>query len=129
MPSVEVLVVDDDKLTRWSVVTTLARIGYQVAEASSLQEGTTALEGHTPNLVLLDVRLPDGDGFALLETIRQRWPQVPVVMMTAHHSADTVRRSRVLGAAGHLNKPFKPAELTGAVLNALQGARSEDKVN
>jgi DNA-binding NtrC family response regulator len=125
MRIIDVLVVDDDKLTRWSVATTLGRMGCRVSEAASLHEATTSLERHVPQLVLLDIRLPDGDGFTLLETIRQRYTHLPVLMMTAHHSAETVRRSLGLGA-GHLSKPFKPTELTRAVVSALEGARSED---
>ena len=114
------LVVDDDKLTRWSVATILMGLGYQVSEAASLEEAAAFLNSHTPRLVLLDIRLPDGDGFALLQDIRKQYPSVPVLMMTAHPSPDTVKRALTLGAAGHLKKPFKPHELKQAVLAALE---------
>ena len=125
MGPINVLVVDDDKLTRWSVATILGRLGYQVSEGVSFEEGAAALEQRLPELVLLDIRLPDSDGFALLEIIRQRHPNLPVLMMTAHPSPETVQRALDLGAAGHLNKPIKSAELKRAVSGALESARSK----
>ncbi len=126
MGTTNVLVVDDDKLTRWSVATTLARLGYEITEAATFGEGVAALQRHAPRLVLLDIRLPDGDGFVLLEQIRRRYPDIPVLMMTAHHSTETAKRSLTLGAAGHLSKPFKPADLTRAVASALEGVRPKE---
>ena len=122
METANVLVVDDDKLTRWSAATILGSMGYQVSEAASLTEAVAALEQSTPRLVLLDIRLPDGDGFTLLQRIRHHNPGVPVLMMTAHPSSETVQRAMDLGAAGHLKKPFKSAELKEAVLGALEAA-------
>ena len=121
------LVVDDDKLTRWSAATILGSMGYQVSEAASLMEATALLDKRTPRLVLLDIRLPDGDGFTLLQHIRKQHPVIPVVMMTAHPSSETVERALNLGAAGHLKKPFRSDELKQAVLDVLQGRRMQDE--
>ncbi len=118
------LVVDDDKLTRWSAMTILTGLGYQVSEAASLGEAAALLKTSTPRLVILDIRLPDGDGFALLEDIRRQHPKLPVLMMTAHPSPETVARALASGAAGHLKKPFKSYELKEAVFAALEGRRA-----
>jgi two-component system nitrogen regulation response regulator GlnG len=114
-----VLIVDDDKLTRWSVSRILGRAGYQVREAGSLTEGEAALERQRPDLILLDIRLPDGDGFALLKAVRLGHPDLPVIMMTAHASPETEQAALALGARGHLAKPCDPTELQAVVGNTL----------
>jgi two-component system nitrogen regulation response regulator GlnG len=103
-----VLVVDDDKLTRYSLSKILGRAGWRIREARSAQEGLAAVEKERPRLVLLDIRLPDGDGFAVLREIRERFPGVPVVMMTAHHTEEAARAATAMGAWRYLVKPCDP---------------------
>jgi DNA-binding response OmpR family regulator len=119
-----VLIIDDDRLTRWSVSKVLERSGYRVREAVALKDGALALEEEPPDLVLLDIHLPDGDGFALLKTIRTSYPGLPVIMMTAHASPETERVALTLGACAHLAKPCDPAGLLAAVGEALARDRS-----
>ena len=114
-----ILIIDDDRLTRWSVSRILGRAGYQVREAGSLTEGEAALERQRPDLILLDIRLPDGDGFALLKAVRLGHPDLPVIMMTAHASPETEQAALALGARGHLTKPCDPTELQAVVGNTL----------
>lgn len=119
MVAATVLVVDDDKLTRFSVSKILGRAGYRIREARSAEEGMAAMEKERPGLVLLDIRLPDGDGFTVLREILVRFPGVPVVMMTAHHSEDTARAATAMGARAYLAKPCDPATLQSVVSAAL----------
>jgi DNA-binding NtrC family response regulator len=114
-----VLIIDDDRLTRWSVSKILERTGYRVREAKSFAEGTAAVEAHRPDLVLLDVKLPDGDGFALLKSVRASSPELPVIIMTAHASPETAEEAERLGARGHLAKPCDAATLQSLVADAL----------
>ena len=114
-----ILVVDDDRLTRWSLSRILKREGYRLDEAASIAESLTAIDRRRPDLILLDVRLPDGDGFALLKTIRGSHPGLPVVMMTAHANRGTAETALALGACAHLGKPCDPAELLSTVDRAL----------
>lgn len=114
-----VLIVDDDKLTRWSVSRILGRAGYQICEAGSLTEGAIALERQRPDVILLDIKLPDGDGFALLKAVQLGHPDLPVIMMTAHASPETEQAALALGARGHLAKPCDPTELQAVVGDAL----------
>jgi two-component system repressor protein LuxO len=67
----------------------------------------------------LDIRLPDGDGFALLKAVRLGHPDLPVIMMTAHASPETEQAALALGARGHLAKPCDPTELQAVVGNTL----------
>ena len=122
MPAASILVIDDDRLTRWSVATLLGRAGYHVHEAANGKEGYAAIEEVGPDLVLLDIELPDMDGFAVLGMIRERHPDLPVVMMTADATAETVRKALRLGAQGHLDKHIDSATLDAAVSRALQSS-------
>ena len=122
MPAANILVIDDDRLTRWSVSTLLGRAGYHVHEAATGKDGVAAIEEVGPNLVLLDIELPDMDGFAVLAMVRERHPDLPVLMMTADATADTARKALRLGAQGHLDKPIDSATLDAAVSRALQSS-------
>ncbi len=120
MPATTILVVDDEKLIRWSISTILGRAGYRVREAATGNEGLAAVESGTPNLVLLDITLPDMDGFAVLKAIRQTRPHLPILMMTADPTTETTRQAFRLGARGYLDKPCDSAALLDAVAEALQ---------
>ena len=120
MSSTTILIIDDDKLIRWSLSTMLGRAGYRICEAATGKEGLTAIERSSPDLVLLDIALPDMDGFAVLERIRRAHPDLPVLTMTADATAETSRRALGLGARGHLEKPCDLAALLSAVSKALQ---------
>jgi DNA-binding response OmpR family regulator len=114
-----VLIVDDDKLTRWSLSRVLSRAGYQIQEAATGADGLAAIAGNRPDAVLLDIVLPDGDGFSALRAIHETHPRLPVILITAHGSEETARTARDLGARGHLIKPCNPAELCAALALAL----------
>lgn len=121
--------IDDDKLIRWSITTVLGRAGYQVREAATAAEGLTAVESIAPNVVLLDINLPDADGFAVLEAIRHAHPELPALTMTADASPETARRALRLGARRHLEKPCDSAVLLAAVSESLQSNTSLRQIN
>lgn len=124
-----ILIIDDDKLSRWSLSTVLGRAGYRVREAATGKEGLAAVERGVPDLVLLDIMLPDLDGFAVLQAIHQAHPNLPVLMMTADATAEAARRTSRLGARGHLDKPCDAAVLLAAVSEALQLTTPRRKVS
>ena len=101
-----ILVVDDDRLTRWSIARQLDRVGYRVVEAASGEEALTLLSQAAPNLVLLDLGLPGMDGFAVLGEIRKIQPELPVITMTTDSTSEVSRRAKSLGANVHIEKPF-----------------------
>ncbi len=127
MDTPKILVIDDDKLVRWSVSMVLGRAGYLIQEAASGGEGLAALRSNPPDLVLLDITLPDMDGFSVLKTIRQSHPNLPVLMMTADATSETTREAVRLGARGHLDKPCDPDLLQTAVSDALQSAKPQSQ--
>src|SRR5436190_3631557 len=83
-PALRVLIVDDEPLIRWSMAETLVQTGHAVTEAGDARETVQCLAlGPTPDVILLDYRLPDSNDLTLLETIRRVAPSSAVVMMTA----------------------------------------------
>lgn len=122
MSAASILVIDDDKLSRWSLCTLLGRAGYGVREAATGKEGLASIQEAAPQLVLLDIELPDMDGFAVLERIREARPGLPVLMMTADPTVESGRRALRLGAQGQLHKPIDAATLEAAVAQALKSS-------
>ena len=117
-----VLVIDDDKLFRWTASKVLERAGYRVHEAATGEAGLAAVRDCHPDAVLLDIRLPDLDGFALLKAIRQARPDLPVLMVTADPTPETGRQALQLGAYAHFEKPCDWTALLDAVSQALPPA-------
>lgn len=106
--SLRVLVVDAEALIRWAVAETLAQAGHQVMEA---RDGGSALRAlaeaqHHIDVVLLDLRLPDGADLTLLSRIRRQSPDSAVVIMTAHATPELDAEARALGVHDVLAKPF-----------------------
>jgi DNA-binding NtrC family response regulator len=129
MPATTILVIDDEKLIRWSISTILGRAGYRVREAATGKEGLAAVASSTPNLVILDISLPDMDGFDVLKELRQAHPELPVLTMTADATPETARRALRLGACGHLEKPCDSAVLLAAVADAQHPITRPGQIN
>lgn len=116
-----VLVVEDEPALRKFVRATLLAHGYRVVEAASVREALQLATGHNPDLILLDLGLPDGDGLALTEQIRG-WSRVPIVVVSARgREADKVAALDA-GADDYLTKPFGVAELLARLRVALRHA-------
>jgi DNA-binding response OmpR family regulator len=115
--SSHVLIVDDEPDILFMIKVILRSEGYEVAEASGVQAAREELSEDDPALVLLDLRLSDGEGWDVLRDLREagRLDQIPVVILSAHASPGTIRRALDEGAAGYVTKPFITSELIGAV--------------
>ena len=119
MPSTTVLVVDDEQLIRWSLVSRLKEEGHRTVEASTAAEAIEqAREG--VDLVLLDYKLPDGDGISVLKKIKEHSPDMLVIMLTAHASVGMAVEAMREGAYHYLNKPFNLDEVALLVEKALE---------
>ena len=119
MSSPLILVIDDDKLFRWTASKVLERAGYRVHEAATGEDGMAAARDRHPDAVLLDIRLPDLDGFAVLKAIRQARPDLPVLMVTAEPTPETSRRALRLGAYAHFEKPCDWTAMLSTVSQVL----------
>jgi CheY-like chemotaxis protein len=110
-----VLVVDDEGDIRMSVGLALQLAGYEVLEAATGEQAVRGVVERSPDAVLLDLRLPDIDGWGVLERLAElgRFPQVPVVIGSADAAPASRQRALDAGCAGYLVKPFEPAALIG----------------
>jgi two-component system alkaline phosphatase synthesis response regulator PhoP len=118
-----VLVVEDDPSLRMSLRATLRSAGYSVQVAATGPEGLDAALTAAPDLVLLDVMLPEMNGFEILERIREQAPELPVLMVSAKGQEEDRVRGLGLGADDYVVKPFGIAELLARVDAALRRTR------
>lgn len=113
-----VLLVEDDDAVRRVAVLALERVGKETVLACSHgAEALDRVDGFAPDIVLLDVMMPEMDGPQTLAALRarERWADVPVVFLTAKVSPEETEALRALGAAGVLAKPFEPLRLAAQV--------------
>ena len=118
-----ILVVDDEERMVRFIRLNLEHDGFQVSEAFNGKEAIQKMRDLTPDLILLDVMMPDLDGFEVLETIREV-SNVPVIMLTAKGEEDDRVRGLELGADDYITKPFSPRELVSRVKAVLRRTES-----
>jgi two-component system KDP operon response regulator KdpE len=120
-----ILVVDDEQRMVRFIRLNLEQDGYQVISAYNGTEALDQVRTRLPNLVLLDVMMPDIDGFEVLKKIREA-SAVPVIMLTAKGEEDDRIRGLELGADDYVTKPFSPRELVSRVKAVLRRTESFD---
>lgn len=119
MSNYRILVVEDEKNIRTFMQTILTSNGYEAVTAKTGEEGMMLLSSHCPDLVLLDLGLPDTDGQTFIAAVR-KWSQVPIIVVSARsHERDKVL-SLDLGADDYMTKPFGTSELLARVRTALR---------
>ncbi len=114
-----ILVVDDESRMRRFVRLNLEAEGFEVIEAENAQRALLKVRDEMPDLVLLDVAMPDMDGFEALERIRQM-SDVPVIMLTVKDEEEDKIRGLDLGADDYVTKPFSPRELASRIRAVLR---------
>ncbi len=122
-----ILVVDDDKSLREFLEIFLAQEGYNPLVAGDGPEALALLESHPVSLVLSDIRMPEMDGVTLLRRIRQRDPQMPVILITAFASLETAVDAMKEGALDYITKPFQLDELRQVIEQGLAARRSASR--
>jgi DNA-binding NtrC family response regulator len=120
MAKESILLVEDEKLIRWSLANRLSKEGYVVTEVDRGGDALKALEEREVDLILLDYRLPDMDGLAVLKAIGPKARELPVIMMTAYSTVESAIEAMKLGAFDYLNKPFEIEELLVTIQKALE---------
>ena len=119
----QLLVVEDDRNVGATLVERLHAAGYRVTLAESAERARQAWRAQPPQLVLLDVGLPDGNGFELAVELRTAVPQSALIFLTAHGNPDDRVRGLELGADDYLTKPFHFRELLLRIQNCLKRAQ------
>ncbi len=121
------LIVDDEALLRWSLRERLAQEGHTILEAATAAE---ALEqaANDVDLILLDFRLPDGDGLSVLQRVKQTSPETLVILMTAYSTIESAVQAMKLGAYHYVNKPFNLDEVALLVEKALETSQLRREV-
>jgi len=110
-----ILIVDDEAVTRTGLQRILSRAGYAVTEAPTAPEALDLLRQQRFDLVITDLQMPGMDGFELLQALKQRGAQLPVVMLTGHGTMETVVQALRHGVNDFLTKPYRPEELLQVV--------------
>ncbi len=126
MPSI--LVIDDDVSICETLELYLEEEGYTVNTAQSGTEGLNKYVGNPADVVILDIRLPDVDGFSVLEDLREENENVKVIMITAFHDMETTINAMKGGAFDYIHKPVNVDELDMAIKKALKSLEMEKKI-
>ena len=121
------LIVDDDQGIRRALHRFLQAAGSEVEEAGSLAEAERVALAFTPDLALVDLRLPDGDGIELIPRLRAFLPQLGIVVLTAHGSIDAAVRAMKDGADQFLTKPVDMDALLMVFARVLEDRRNRQK--
>jgi len=127
--SAVVLIVDDEAQARWSLRDRLTTEGHDIVEAGLSSEALERLTAiNSIDVVLLDYKLPDGDGLTVLKRIKEAWPEIQVILMTAFSSVDIAVEAMKLGAYHYFNKPFNLDEVAMLVERALETSQLRREV-
>jgi two-component system nitrogen regulation response regulator GlnG len=119
----QVWIVDDDSSIRWVLEKALSGANISAASFENANNLLTALSHGQPEVIISDIRMPNMDGMALLNRINQRYPQIPVIIMTAHSDLDSAVNAYQGGAFEYLPKPFDIDEALALTQRALTHAR------
>ena len=122
-----VWIVDDDRSIRWVIEKALSREGIAFNSFSSAQEALDALSGSAPEVLVSDIRMPGLSGLELLQTVKQRHPAVPVIVMTAYSDLDSAVAAFQGGAYEYLPKPFDVDQAVELIRRALDESRRESQ--
>jgi len=106
-----ILVVDDQEVVRKSYLRSLADTRSNVEAVDSGDEALRAMQARRFDVVMLDLRMPGRDGMSVLRTIKEKWPESEVVIITGYPSLDTAKEAIRLGACDYLAKPVSPDDV------------------
>lgn len=125
--NISILVVDDEKLLRDLLVKILTKEGYAVDTAVDGEEALEKLGQNPYHLLISDIKMPRRSGFELLKEVKQKYPDMGVIMMTAYGDSFSVKDSLLLGADEYITKPFKSFEINLIVERAYWRLLSSKK--
>lgn len=118
--SKQVLIIDDEWTIQQALLARLSAHGYRVTMASDGPAGLIAAQEECPDVILLDLRMPDMDGFEVLRRLRARasTAEIPVIFLTANIQDTVKEQAKAAGAAGFLTKPYEASTVLDAIGSA-----------
>lgn len=114
-----ILIVDDDEVVRWSYMRSLENISRNVKATRDGEEALHTMEQSPFDVVLLDLRMPGQDGLSVLRTIKQKWPESEVVIITGYPTVDSAKEAVRLGAHDYVAKPVGPQDVIKVTDSAM----------
>jgi two-component system response regulator AtoC len=124
-----VLVVDDDAQIRSLLADLLKEAGYAVRQAKTGAEATAAVEKQRPDLVMMDVKLPDMDGLDVLKTMKRERPELEIIVMTAFGGSSSAIKAMEHGAYDYVTKPFEIDDLLATLRRVFEHAAMSEEVS
>src|ERR1035437_3643410 len=125
MNKAEILVIDDEAQIRKLLEITLESNDYIVKQAATAKEGMVLAANHPPDMIILDLGLPDENGHSVLKKLRE-WYTNPVIILSVQSNEDDIIKALDNGANDYLVKPFRTGELLARIRSALRTAITED---
>lgn len=125
MNNASILIIDDEVQIRKLLTITLESYNYHVQAAINAKEGLTAVANHPPDLVLLDLGLPDESGHEVLSHLRE-WYTNPIIILSVQSSEEDIVKALDNGANDYLIKPFRTGELMARIRSALRKASADE---
>jgi len=126
MNKAEILIIDDEPQIRKLLEITLQSNGYLSKSAVSAKEGLIMASNHPPELILLDLGLPDENGHVVLQKLRQ-WYTNPVIILSVQKNEEEIIKALDNGANDYLSKPFRTGELLARIRSSLRDSISEER--
>lgn len=120
-----ILIIDDDEKLNQLLIDYFKGFGFNTSVATHPEEGLTIIKNNTPDIVILDVMLPDMDGFEVCRKIRKKYT-VPIIMLTARGDVTDRIVGLEIGADDYLSKPFEPRELVARIQTVLRRITKTD---
>ena len=119
MNKTEILIIDDEPQIRKLLEITLESNGYKVLQAETGKEGVIQAASHPPELILLDIGLPDKSGHEILKELRQ-WYNKAIIILSVQNNETDIVTALDNGATDYLSKPFRTAELLARIRSAIR---------
>ena len=122
----KILIVDDDPIVLDSCRIVLEAEGFDIASVPSADKALETMENDDFDLLLVDVKMPEHDGMYLMREIKNKWSQIPTIVMSGYPTSETIADGMKMGAAKFIAKPFTPDELLETARQVIQKEESRE---
>jgi DNA-binding response OmpR family regulator len=123
----KILVIDDEPVILNSCRKVLEEDGFDVDLVPSADEALKAMKKEVFDLLLVDVKMPKHDGIYLMQKVKEKWPDVPIIVMSGYPTPDTITDGAKMGADAFIAKPFTPDELLETIRQVIQKEEGNGK--